>query len=283
MTNFFCALILAIGIGGGCDTGGSSQKPPPSQPPQQVTIADPVAYLAQSRACDGNLATPLRAGDAITCRRTDIGRHKIEDLFLLADGSAITSFDITPFGAYAPEQGDGGEQYVIEGNSVRAAATKHGGEAQQWFVGSRCGGHGWFLFKTDATDAWKSVVARLSIARSPDQCPPLGHAFTRYALRTVAMPRLGNLLCIVSEHYDAQSMERSSSMEQFFLCKGWGRVAWQAFGKDLPHHDANVASRCPDFGWARPPVAGWHLRDCRIVVNVEPADGKLTGGRLWHP
>jgi hypothetical protein len=250
----FLALFLAA-----CSHGGSS--PAPMTPVQPVTIADPIAYLAQSQNLDGNTAMPLHRDDPLTYRRFDIGHYQASDSFLLPDGSAIIAVSFMPFGPFNPANGDGGDHYVVEADAVRIAATQDGGTpGVQYFVGKACGGDGWLLFKTDATNEWKETVARLSESPDPSSC---------------------NGATLVSEHYDGPDFPTSHNAERFFLARGWGRLAWQAFGDTPPAID--LSTRCPDFGFNVPPVPGWYLRDCRIATMIEPANGTLTGLQLWRP
>lgn len=234
---------------------------PPSPPPAPATIADPLSYLAQSRACDGNAATPLRAADPIRCRRFDFGRHQASESFLTADG-AITAWSYAPHGPFsiAPDgygaHGDGGEQYVLRGDAVQITHTQDGGKpgVQQFFV------------------PWTVLTTRTGA------CPhwTIYNPLERGCRSTVDYPKIGPVDTVVSEHGDSNATER------IFLGKGHGRIVWQAFSaaREPP---ADLAARCPDFGWQNPPKPGQRLVDCRIAVNIEPADGALSGAQLWSP
>jgi hypothetical protein len=220
----------------------------------------------------------------LTYRRFDIGHYQASDSFLLPDGSAIIAVSFMPFGPFNPANGDGGDHYVVEADAVRIAATQDGGTpGVQYFVGKACGGDGWLLFKTDAKNEWKSLVARLSESPDPNSCngATLGSALTRYTRQSVTFPALGTVDTLVSEHYDGPDFPTSHNAERFFLARGWGRLAWQAFGDTPPAID--LSTRCPDFGFNVPPVPGWYLRDCRIATMIEPANGTLTGLQLWRP
>lgn len=246
-----------------------------------LTIADPLHYLVQSRNLDGSTSTPLRAADPLSRRRFDYGRWQVMDSFLMADGSAITAYGFAPFGRFTAVNGDGGERHVVEGDTVRATATRDGGTpADQYFVGAECGGTGWVMFRTDASAEWRSLVAMLGNAADPAQCSAASAAYTRYTLRTVSFPKIGDVSSVVSEHYDRVDISTSSAMERTFFGLGWGRVAWQAYARS-PVNIADLYLRCPAFGWDAP--LGWYLVDCRIAVNIESVDGTLTGGDLWAP
>lgn len=247
------ALLLLASCGGG--------KPPPELP---VTIADPLAYLAQSRACDGNPATLLRADDPITCRRVDFGRAQASDSFLTADGGAITTWSYAPWTDWESARlrlnslgnpDDGGEKMELRGDRAVIVATQDGGKSGvQWFPIP------WTVLTTRTVDC--------------------AHGWTIYGMlergcrATVGFPRLGPVDCVISEHGDDNAIER------IFLCRGWGRLAWQAHARGAAPADQE---RCPDFGWNASPRPGQVLADCRIAVNVEPGDGRLTGAQLWHP
>jgi hypothetical protein len=263
--------------GGGGGGGGGHDTPPVTTPPAPPTITDPLVYLAQARDPGG--AEPLRQSDPITYRRFDYGHYQASDSFLLPDGSAITTWDYPVFGMYSRAEGDGGERYVVEGADVRIDSTRHGDWDTGYFVGRGCGGTGWFVFRTDATAEWKSAVARLAVSFDPGACRATSYALTRYTLRTIEAPRLGPVETIVSEHYDNATIDSAQAMERFFLGRGIGRWGWQAWTRAAPAQPPG--DRCPDFGWNE--VPGWHLADCRVTVNIEPAPVGLTGAQLWAP
>lgn len=288
----YLAGVLLLGCGGHGGGGqGSSGSAAPAPLPPVTAGFDPLPYLAQSKNPDGNPLTPLSAGDRLLYRRFDLGHYQAEDAFLAGSGAAITAWSYPPFGAFsaaaeagcpgAPCRGDGGEQYAVDGDTVRIAATRDGSQAQdQWFVGKDCGGTGWVLFRSDATADWKDVVARLWLTNDPSQCLPISSAYTRYSLQSVSYPGLGPVPSIVSEHYNGADMASAVDMERFFLGRGWGRLAWQRFAHNPPPVDTN---RCPDFGWSAPPAPGLTLADCRILTQLAPADGTLSAGQLWQP
>jgi hypothetical protein len=262
--------------------GGGSPRPQP--PPAPVTITEPMSYLAQSRGTLGNSSTPLRDTDPMVYRRRDVGGYQIEDSFLTGPNTAITTWDYPQFGVYSRAEGDGGEEFVLEGNAVRISATVHGisGEPTAYFVGKNCGGTGWLLFRTDAVETWRDAVARLSISTDPNACAARSQAYTRYRRTTVAYPGVGPVDTIISEHHNAGTLASSTAAEIFFMGRGWGRLAWLAFDANrLPSPD--IATRCPDFGFNTPPTPSLRLVDCRIVTNIIPADRPVRGADMWRP
>ena len=100
------------------------------------SIVDVSAFLVQLRCADGVLwvarpdcpgARPQRAADPMLMRRHDWpppDGYMISDAFQADDGrSYITSFVLPPFQAFNARLGDGGEIYVIDGDTVRIAVT----------------------------------------------------------------------------------------------------------------------------------------------------------------
>lgn len=240
------AVAVAIALAG---CGGHSSPPPP------VTIPDMAAYLAQSRTCDGNPATPLRDTDPIICRRFDFGHWQASESFLAGDGRAITTWSYAPWREFNAANGDGGELYVIDGDAARITQTQDGGTP-----GVQVFPVPWTVITSrtvDCAQGWTTY-----------------NLLERGCRTVVSYPNIGPVDTVVSEHGDANLTER------LFLARGWGRLAWQAHTAGEPIPD--LATRCPDFGWNHPPRDGLRLVDCRYTVNVEPADGSLTGARLWR-
>jgi hypothetical protein len=267
--NWGLVILCALGLAA-CNGG---DKPSPPKPP--VTIADPMAYI--SGTVNDRKQT---VSDPIRTRRFDFGHHQATDSFLLDSTHAVVTWDYPVHGQYAPlVEGDGGEQYVLEGDTVRIEGTRHGTTGlTAWFSGPRCGGTGWVVFRTDVTEQWREMVARLGTAFDPSTCKAGDFALTRYTMRVVNFPVLGEREAIVSEHYDAATVAGSKAVERFFFVSGLGRVVWQSLGThEQPAPE--LTTRCPDFGWK---TAGHlPLRDCRISVHVETTDGAITGAQLW--
>jgi hypothetical protein len=267
-----------------CKQPGVPNPPPVILPtPMPTPAMDVYAYLAQSKMLDGNTATPQRESDALFFRRQDFGSYQISDSLLADDGSyAITTWSHSPFGPFVAANGDGGEQYIVEGSTVRIAATQDGGKpGVQWLNGPQCGGTGWVLFRADATRDWKSLVAQLNDVSTPTECSldKLSPSYTRYRIADVTFPILGTIEAVISEHYDAATIADSTAMERFFMAKGWGRLVWQSWGRAPARID--LSARCLDFGWNS--LEGWQLNDCREAVNVIKTNGSLTGKDEWHP
>lgn len=256
-----------------CSLGLSSCAGGDPQPP--VTVSDPMTFLVGTTD-----DRKQRIDDPIRIRRHDYGHYVSTDSFQLDDTRAITTWDYPPFGSYDLPS-DGGEQYIIEGRTVRIEGTRDGGKPyNQYFVGANCGGTGWVLFRTDADETWRSLIAQLSIAPDPTQCSSGSQAFSRYTKMVVVFPILGDRETIISEHYGGSTMA-ADALERSFFVAGIGRVAWQAFNVSpgsLPPEE--LAARCPDFQWNS--ADGKYLVDCRVNVQTESAPGSFTGAAMWQ-
>lgn len=209
--------------------------------------------MAQSINPDGNQSTPLHSTDQIIYRRFDFGHVQAEDSFLVNNNVAITTWSYFPWAEFVDANGDGGEQYEIQGNRLVITYTKHLGIPTTHFAAP------WTAASTDTM--------------------PCEQGWTQYSLleqgckTTVNYPNLGPVDTIISEHRTLDG----SVMERIFLGRGWGRLAWQTFQPT----GTTPADRCPDFGWNQFP--GMILTDCRIVTNLEKETKNLTGSQLWHP
>ena len=240
------ALLLALGLAG-CLGGGGAQP--------VVTIPDPMAYLTGPE------------------RRYDFGHYQVTQSVAVAPDRAVTTWEYP-----AAPAGNGGEQYVIEDDTVRIEGTRDGGTPyDQHFVGRDCGGTGWIVFRTDAGPAWRETIAHLGISADPAQCNAGSPALTRYTLRPVDFPAIGRREAIVSEHYSTGSID-APAMERSFFVRGMGRVTWQAFSAAPPSLPPDeMARRLPDFGWQT--AGALNLVDGRISVF---ADGPVTKPPSWQ-
>src|SRR6476469_9640422 len=106
------ALLCSLGVLAACNTVPSSGP---------VTISDPMTYLA--RDVGGHFQT---VNDPLGQRRFDYGHYKETDSYALDATHAVTTWDYAPFGSLDLPN-DGGEQYVIEGGTVRIEGTRDGG------------------------------------------------------------------------------------------------------------------------------------------------------------
>lgn len=228
--------------------GGSPLAP---LQPGKVRISDPMQYLAQSRAPDGNVATPLHDYDPIAYRRFDFGHSQASDSFLTGPTSAITTWSYSPWNEFTDANGDGGETYELQGDKVLITSTKH--------MGIPTTAISWVALRTDTVDCSQGWTTYSPLERG-----------CRVA---VTYPNIGPVDTIVSEHLNPVEQ----FVERIFLGRGWGRLAWQTFRAS----GQPVKDRCPDFGWST--YASWALTDCRYALNVEQASGNLTGKNLWHP
>ena len=266
------------------------------------TVPDPTMYLVQLRCPDGRLAVaepncagaaPQRASDPMTMRRRDWPApdgYVAQDAILGADGPE-TLWSFSPSGPFVAAHGDGGEVYVVDGQTVRIALTQDGGKPYlQGFYGAHCGGTGWVAFRADApTGHWDSLVAHLSDIRVPSLCFAFSSAFTRYRLESVAAPwiidgavRSITLPTVIAEHYDRATLAGAHNMERSFFAKGVGRIIWEAWTTGKPTGQG-LAARCPGTAWSTPPAAGWVLSDCRYATNLVAAGGRMRGATFGWP
>ena len=264
------------------------------------TITDPASFLTQLRCMDGGLeiaepgcvSAPQKATDAVTMRRHDWPAptgYAVFDAPIGVDGPE-TIWDYAPFGDFVAANSDGGEVYVVAGNTVRISITQDGGTpGLQGFYGARSLGTGWVAFRTDApTGSWATMVAALKDCPVPSSiCLPTSQAFTRYRLENVALPWIIGgapqsitLPTIISEHYDKSTLAASSNMERSLFVQGVGRAVWESWSRTnvLPVQ----ANRCPGTAWSTSPGPGWVLNDCRYGTNVVsgPADVPVY---TWPP
>jgi hypothetical protein len=204
---------------------------------------------------------------------------------------------------------DGGDAIMIVGDTASVFLTQDGGShGLQWFAGPGCGGGGpehylaWLLFKSDATNDWRSMVAQL-LDQHEDTCPAkFAPAFTRYRLVSETFPlqrvepagaaatRNVALPTVVVEHYDRRSFEEARAMERFYFARGLGKVRWESWSTDdkWATQAANFAAsgRCAAVADSVPPAAGWRMIDCRMWTNIV-IDATPPGWRVrdfnWPP
>lgn len=255
----------------------SCSSNPPTPPVVNPTITDPMSFLEEHKP-DG---TVIQANDTVPYWNVDFGGFQGIVASLQSDNSVVLDWQFYPYDQYNLAVGDGGEKYVLEGDTVRIVETKDGGTpTNQYFTGKACGGTGWILFRTDADNTWKSVVARLGISSDPNVCVDGSYAYTEYTRQTVNFPVIGPTDTIVSRHYDSISKNTSSHVEVFFMGRDRSRIAWMRFGVERPIVD--LTSRCPDFGWNTSPISGWYLEDCRINVNPVADSTQASISSFWH-
>jgi hypothetical protein len=248
-----------------CGSGGGGLSSPIAEVPAAVTIADPMAYLVQSRNPDGNAATPLQAADSWSYVRRDFGGYQAAQAFQTGPGSAALIWSYPPFGPFVAGNGDGGETYRIDGGgNVYIASTQDGGKpgvVTQF-------GDGWWAFDQyvpDCSAGWRN---------GPDG---LGRA-CHQVITFPGSPAPLTADTIVSEHYALPG--QTGPMERAFYAQGWGRVAWMAFNQP----------GCVQVDPARAPAIsafdtgpGPAKCDERLNTNIVPAEGSMSGDRFGWP
>ena len=306
LRSLFCLLLLTS-----CGGGGSVTPPPPPQ----ATI-DPRAFLYTRICGDGSLwvlnqgcqyqvaqgATPV-----VTWRYdwAHPDQAQVQNTYVLDDGSGwVATFSYPPHLAFDAANGDGGDVFVYDGETVRISYTQNGdgrgGTAAGWWVGARCGGTGWVSFdKYTGDQGWREWLAKLRGATDPQACPSsLDSAYTRarvvrgLPVYLVLQDLLGNVTtrtvpldAVVTEHYAGPTLAGATQMErQVHVANVGPSVYWEAWVKNPPEQPA--AYQCPGAeGWNGPPDgSGWVLWDRRCRTVVRTADPVITGDQWgWPP
>lgn len=249
--------------------------PPPLPVVGPRTIADPLSFIVQWRA-DGS---DMTVHDILVERRHDwplpVGWEASESV-LMDDGRVLQTFD---FVAAEHDGGDGGQILELGADGfVRAIATRDGGRPfLQYILGQGIGGTGWIFFGVDAPRGkWRELVATLAIDRWNGAKPPLGKAFTRYRLETIAFPFSFKgtpgqmwLPTIISEHYDGETIDGSQALERSYFAQGYGLVRWEAWTRTpTTLDDLDEGERYQHVEFSDAPGPGWFLNDVRTYTNV---------------
>ncbi|MEP7370482.1 MAG: hypothetical protein ABI662_12555 [Dermatophilaceae bacterium] len=260
MTSWLPATLLVLGL--------FSCSPRPSPPPAigEITVTDPMAFLAEGPGNGDRHDWPLPVGYVALANIRE------------NDRLARQNWDFAPFGTFDASRGDGFQAAEIgKDGYIRFTSTQDGGTPRiQFFVGEHCGGSGWIVFGLDAPSGrWREVLATLSIAREPQSCPTsLNYALTRYRLEIVEYPFALNgqrtsrsVPTVISEHYDHKTIDEAQALERSYLGQGYGLLRWEAWGRSPPLvHD--LPQRCGPVAYSDPPEPGWQLRDCRTYTNA---------------
>lgn len=229
-----------------------------------------------------------------------VSNYLIGDSFLSDDGTYyVTTWSFKPYGPFVALNGDGGEIYLTDGDTVRITATQDGGNPYlQGFYGAKCGGQGWIVFKNNApTGSWASVTANLNDSEIPSPCTDQNQSLTQYRLEQIPIPFNINglstpivLPTIISEHYGGKSMEYASALERSFFAQGVGRVGWEAWTTTptTPLEKTDVQTRCVHTTYsitppAGPPGTSWYQHGCSWPINIFTTDGKMTGDSYAWP
>lgn len=256
-----------------------STSPGPALPAVGArTIDDPLEYLVE-RGPDG---ARLTVTDMLTARRHDWplpDGWEVSDSVLLPTGRVLQTFSFRPWGPFNAANGDGGQILEVGADGfVRGLMTRDGGKPyMQHFVGQGIGGTGWVFFGIDApTGQWRELVALLSGEPSADARPAtLSAAFTRYRRENVGFlfhPAGWQLVdCIVSEHYDRETIDASQAMERSYFGRGFGLLRWEAWNR-TPETPADLSDRYHPVDYSEAPGPGWFLEDARTYTNVVPCE-----------
>jgi len=284
----------------------------PEPAPAPVPTVDPRAFLTTTVCGDGSFSVldptcpgrvALTGKSLLTWRRYDwayADQAQVQDTFFRDDGWVAT-FSYPPHLELNPANGDGGDFFELKGDQVFISYTQngdgHGGTVAGWWVGINCGGTSWTSFDRYATATWRSEVARLKGSAVRDACPSLDSAYTRWRvlpqlpvhlivqqLDGTIEERTVPLDAIVSEHYDAFSVDLASAMERQVHVAGLGpSVFWETWVKSPPSPPPTFA--CEGAPGANgSPGTGWTLWDRRCRTVMRPFLPVRTGDQYgWPP
>ena len=263
-------LLCLLGVGCSSNNNGGNQNPSPQ--PTTITIPDIMTYFVQSQQSGNGVA--LGWSDPWLYKRYDFGHYQVEQSYLRVDGvSAQTIWSYPPFGSFVAADGDGGEIYVQSPTGGEAGATYISETQDGVAPGIQQFGLNWWVadqYIPPCVSGWQT---------SPDGLGRACEATVTYPNDTG-----GTIIAdtIVSEHYDLPGL--GGKMERAYYGKGWGRLAWQAWGPSCP---AQLdPARKPPMSYDGPPaeLPMWVQCDSRIVTNIVPADGSLSGANFgWPP
>jgi hypothetical protein len=235
--------------------------------PTRINIHDPMAFLAPAGVTPDSMLVdrahdwPLPVG------------YEICDCVRLDQRTALQTFVMQPFDVWDYNDGDGGQVAEVGNDGyVRFVRTRDGGKPfTQFFNGET----GWIVFGVDAgEDRWRTVIARLCIGRHPGELAPQQDlALTRYRRATIELPFAVNgartsrsLVCIVSEHYDADTVEKAQHLERSWFAAGVGLVRWEAWDRTAPTVD--LSERYFPIAFSNAPGPGWQIEDVRTWTNI---------------
>jgi hypothetical protein len=233
--------------------------------------------------------------------RYDIGLpprgYQTSQSALAQSGYAVQTWIQYPFtGGHVAARGDGGQLGYSNGDTFRYVYTVDGSDpgVRQWFCGD-----GWVAARSDAAwNAWRFTVPRLSIVKGEtNPCTastPTAPAYTRYKLVTpLTIPAVIwgasqnlQILGLVTEHYDAETIAASCAMERTVNAWHWGMLTWESWnqcGTATPGLELDV--RCPPMTGLAQAIEGYpafKLMNCRRWTNfvMDPQARALDGNGI---
>lgn len=280
------------------DAGGKPDFPSPERPRCPGRGPQGVSDRAEWRKHDwGTLGEngPPRLGHQVSDSVLDHrgGRNVVVQTFDFGDGERR-------FGRFDKGNGDGGDLLAVIDGAVWGFFTEDGGAGEQWFIGESCqqdsgpsaSRKAWLFFGSDVKrDTWTDAVARLTIARSPNECPTrgFGSAYTRYLRDTIEVPfRVLNgdkpatlsgrpVDTIVSDHFGGKDLATADHLERFYFGRGLGKYRWERWEqlsrtslKDAEKRadDLSGSGRCMPIAHSDSPGEGWVMVDCRTWTTL---------------
>jgi len=307
----FALLGLLLALAGGARAQGAPPEAAPMLPflVQSICLDGggrpmpgvlPFEPACQRRAPAQPGALPYRRHDwpvAAVAARDPLGYQASDSLLTRYHGrpAVVHALDFGQgdrrFGVLDRGRGDGGNLMFLGEAAVFAAMTEDATGGVQWFRSPDCrqggsGMHGWLLFVWPATAQWQSQLVQLSIAPSPEICPPaFGPSYTRWRLARFPLPwreaatgAVGELPAeaIVSEHYAGTSIQAAHHLERFLLVRDLGLVRWERWenlalsriaGAAQQAERVEAQNRCPELPMTGAPGPGWVRTACRFWTN----------------
>lgn len=238
-------IALGLIILAGC---GEGSTPPP---PYAVTITDPMNYFGT-----------IQASDPWTTERFDIGHYQAVQTFITGSNTATTIWSYPPFGKFNVANGDGGETYVLQGDTAYATSTQDGsqpGVITQF-------GTNWPVF-----DIY------------PPQCPAM-RAVKNGRECAQQMTFSGTPSDITANTIMLDHDDSPTQVERFYFAEGIGRVVWEYWQRDACPSPNFLNGRTGSISYEPPPYPGWNKCDERQNTNYGAAQPGLSGASYgWPP
>lgn len=248
MRNLAIASLLALTACSGGSSSNSSPSPPNSTP--TVTITDPMNYFGT-----------IQVSDSWTTERFDIGNYQAVQTFITGSNTATTIWSYPPFGPFVAANGDGGETYVLNGDTAYATSTQDGSQP-----GITQFGTAWPVFDVYAPQC--PTVRAVTNGRECAQSMTFSGTPSNITANTIML-----------DHDDSPTV-----VERFYFAWGVGRVVWEAWQQG-PCIDPNALNgRTGSISYEPPPYPNWVKCDERQNTNYAPAQPGLSGNSFgWPP
>lgn len=231
-----------------CGGGGGNNTPPPT-PQNTVTITDPMNYFGT-----------IQASDPWTTERWDIGHYQAVQTFITGSNTATTIWSYPPFGRFVAANGDGGETYVLNGDTAYATSTQDGSQP-----GITQFGTAWPVFDVYAPQC--PAVKAVTNGRECMQQMIFSGTPSDITANTVML-----------DHDDSPTV-----VERFYFAENIGRVVWEAWQQGPCINPNGLNGRTGSISYEPPPYPGWVKCDERQNTNYGPAQPGLSGASFGWP